>query len=167
MMTFLRISTTLFFTFILFSCSNSVDKIDPTLTFTDIDRGAHDFSEYSGKPLLVIFWATDCPGCVQEMPQLVKLYNHYSPQDFAMLGIAMQHDSLPHIKAMQVQKQLPYTLTWDAQSTLSQAFGNVRVTPTHFLIAPDGEIVMRKIGALNNDIIHNKLREMGVKPLAS
>ena len=77
----------------------------------------------------------------------------------------MAHDSLPHIKAMQNKKQLPYTLTWDHASTLSHAFGDVRVTPTHFLLSPEGEIIMRKIGALNVEFISEKLNKMGIQPI--
>jgi len=141
------------------------DKLMPEVSLTDIDGRIHTTADYHGKPLLVIFWATDCPGCVQEMPELIELYETYSPDDFAMLGIAMAHDSLNHIQAMRADKQLPYTITWDQNNQLAQAFDNVRVTPTHFLIAPNGEIMMRKIGSLNMALIHNKLQDMGLGKL--
>jgi len=142
---------------------NNSSKLMPEFSFTDVDGKTLTTASYQGKPLLVIFWATDCPGCIQEMPELIKLYETYSPESFSMLGIAMAHDSLNHIEAMRADKKLPYTITWDANNKLAQAFGNVRVTPTHFLIAPSGEIVMRKIGTLNMDLIHTKLKEMGLK----
>ncbi|MDC9724368.1 MAG: TlpA disulfide reductase family protein [Gammaproteobacteria bacterium] len=141
---------------------NSSEQLMPEFSFTDIDGHAHSSVNYQGKPLLVIFWATDCPGCVQEMPDLIKLYQTYSPEDFSMLGIAMAHDSSEHIKAMRADRELPYTITWDESNQLAHIFGNVRVTPTHFLIAPNGEIVMRKIGSLNTKLIHNKLKAMGL-----
>jgi len=142
---------------------NSTNKLIPEFSFTDIDGQTLTTASYQGKPLLVIFWATDCPGCIQEMPELIKLYETYSPKEFSMLGIAMAHDSLNHIEAMRADKKLPYTITWDQNNKLAQAFGNVRVTPTHFLIAPNGEIVMRKIGTLNMSLIHEKLIDMGLK----
>ena len=141
---------------------NSSEQLMPEVSFTDIDGQVHTTASYHGKPLLVIFWATDCPGCVQEMPELIKLYQTYSPEKFSMLGIAMAHDSQNHIEAMRADKNLPYTITWDKNNQLAQAFGNVRVTPTHFLIAPNGEIVMRKIGTLNMSLIHEKLQDMGL-----
>lgn len=144
---------------------NDNDTLMPELSFTDIDGQVHTTANYHGKPLLVIFWATDCPGCVQEMPELIKLYETYSPDDLSMLGIAMAHDSLNHIKAMRADKNLPYTITWDENNQLAQAFGNVRVTPTHFLIAPNGQIVMRKIGSINMQLIHEKLQDMGLNKI--
>jgi len=141
---------------------NSSEQLMPEVSFTDIDGQVHTTAHYQGKPLLVIFWATDCPGCVQEMPELVKLYETYSSEKLSMLGIAMAHDSLNHIEAMRADKKLPYPITWDKSNQLAQAFDNVRVTPTHFLIAPNGEIVMRKIGSLNMELIHHKLQGIGL-----
>ena len=144
---------------------NASNKQVPEFSFTDIDGQTFTTASYQAKPLLVIFWATDCPGCIQEMPELITLYKSYSPKDFSMLGIAMAHDSINHINAMRADKKLPYTITWDQDNKLAQAFGNVRVTPTHFLIAPDGEIVMRKIGSLNMQLIHTKLQGMGLNKI--
>ncbi|NOQ81253.1 MAG: redoxin domain-containing protein [Methylophaga sp.] len=144
---------------------NGSDKIMPEISFTSIEGQSFTSADYQGKPLLVIFWATDCPGCIHEMPELIKLYKTYSPQDLSMLGIAMAHDSLDHIKAMQAEKKLPYTITWDNRGALAQAFDNVRVTPTHFLIAPNGEIIMRKIGTLNVELVHDKLSTMGLNKI--
>ncbi len=131
----------------------------PDLSFTDIDGQTHSFREYQGKPLLVIFWATDCPGCIAEIPDLIALYQQYHA-DLAMLGIAMPHDQLSHIQALRQQRQIPYALTWDKEGRLTQAFDHVRVTPTHFLINPKGEIVMRKIGELDLDYLKHKLAKM-------
>lgn len=143
--------------------SNSV-QLAPEVSFSDIDGQQHTLSQYANKPILMIFWATDCPGCVQEMPELNALYKDYADKGLAMIGVAMSHDSPEHINAMRIQRQLPYTLTWDQNDEIATAFNRVRVTPTHFLIAPNGEIVMRKIGALNFDQLREKLHGMGLTP---
>jgi peroxiredoxin len=135
----------------------------PDLSFDDIDNQSHSFSDYKGQPLLVVFWATDCPGCIAEMPELIELYEQYSSQGLAMLGVAMSHDSLAQIKTMRKNKQLPYTITWDKTQMISAGFNNVRVTPTHFLVNQEGEIIMRKIGSLNIKTLHQKLGKMGLE----
>jgi len=134
----------------------------PELSFKGIDGQPHSFADYKGKPILVIFWATDCPGCIAEMPELISLHKEYASQGLTMIGVAMPHDSVEHIQTMRAKKQLPYTIVWDKDGAISQAFGNVRVTPTHFLINPEGEIVMRKIGALNSPRLHDMLQNMGL-----
>ncbi|MDH5357616.1 MAG: TlpA family protein disulfide reductase [Gammaproteobacteria bacterium] len=144
---------------------NNNQQLLPDITFTDIDGEQHSLMDYKGKPILMIFWATDCPGCIQEMPDLIKLHNDFSGQGLTMIGVAMPHDSLDHIISMRQTRELPYIITWDKNAGISQAFDNIRVTPTHFLINPEGEIVMRKIGSLNLNLLYDKLYEMGLTSL--
>jgi peroxiredoxin len=136
----------------------------PDITFADIDGQQHSLRQYANQPVLMIFWATDCPGCVQEMSELNALYQDYADKGLAMIGVAMSHDSPEHIDAMRQQRQLPYTLTWDQNDDIATAFNRVRVTPTHFLIAPNGEIVMRKIGTLNFEQLREKIDNMLLTP---
>jgi peroxiredoxin len=135
----------------------------PDIAFTDIDKQTHQLSSYQGSPTLVIFWATDCPGCIQELPELISLHERYTEQGLKMVAVAMPHDKLEHITSMRDNRGLPYTITWDQSGEIARAFGNVRVTPTHFLISPEGEIVMRKIGVLSPTLISQALAEMGLK----
>ena len=95
------------------------------------------------------------------MPDLIALHNQYTEQGLIMIDVAMAHDSLDHIKAMRDERKLPFIITWDNKAEIALAFDNVRVTPTHFLIAPEGEIVMRKIGNINLNYMHEKLEKMG------
>lgn len=148
------------FTFNWFN--NNGQQTMPAVTFTDIDQQQHSLEQYKGKPILVIFWATDCPGCIAETPELIALHEQYSSQGLTMIAVAMAHDSLEHITAMRHDRQIPYTITWDKNSDIARAFNNVRVTPTHFLINPEGEIVMRKIGELGIARLHNMLQNMGL-----
>ena len=148
-----------FFTFNWFNSSQKT--LAPEVKFTDLNGQQHSLANYQGKPVLTVFWATDCPSCIAEIPELIKLHNEYNKQGLTIIGVAMAHDTIEHIKAMQMAKNIPYLLTWDQNSSIAQSFNNVRVTPSHFLIAPNGEIVMRKIGPLNMKYLHNKLHNMG------
>jgi peroxiredoxin len=142
--------------------SLSNNSIRPDISFTDIDGQQHSLNQYDGKPILVTFWATDCPGCIKEMPDLIALHNKYSSKGLTMIDVAMSHDKPAHIKAMQAEKKLPFIITWDKTNQIAQEFDNVRVTPTHFLIAPNGQIVMRKLGEINLALLHDKLDAMGL-----
>lgn len=141
---------------------NSSSGIRPDISFTDIDGQQHSMNDYAGKPMLLTFWATDCPGCIQEMPDLIALHDQYAKQGLVMIEVAMAHDSLAHIKAMRDERKMPFIITWDHKSEMAMAFDNVRVTPTHFLIDPNGDIIMRKIGNISADYMHEKLQKMGL-----
>ena len=134
----------------------------PDMSLTDIDGNQFSLSSYKDKPLLVVFWATDCPGCIKEIPELIALNTEFQPQGFNILAVAMAHDKPSHIKAMRTQRQLPYTIVWDADGAIAQAFNNVRVTPTHFLLNANGDIVLRKIGELNMERLRQTLHDMGL-----
>lgn len=143
--------------------NHSGQNTAPTFSFKDIDQKAHTIEQYKGKPILIIFWATDCPACIAETPELIELYDTYAKQGLTMIAVALTHDTPEHIKAMRSERKLPYTITWDHDNSIAQAFGNVRITPTHFLIDPEGEIVMRKIGRINPIRIHAMLQSMGLE----
>ncbi|MDO8826080.1 peroxiredoxin [Methylophaga sp.] len=148
--------------FIVFLYRNATAPAYTELQFEDVDGEIHHFSDYAGKPILMIFWATDCPACVQELPELIALHEEYAAKGLVMLGVSLPHDTPSHIKAMREARGLPYTLVWDSEGEISRAFNNVRVTPTHYLISPEGKIVMRKIGVLDKESVSTQLDRMGL-----
>ena len=127
----------------------------PEITLLTIDGEKLALESLRGKPLLLTFWSTSCSPCIKEMPHLIKLYKDLSPQGLEVIGIAMSHDQPSHVLSMREARHIPYTVALDMDGAAAQAFGNVRQTPTSFLVAPDGSIVFRKLGALNMP----KLRE--------
>ena len=124
----------------------------PAITLKTLKGESIELARLRGKPVLVTFWATSCPGCIKEMPHLTELYRELSPEGLEIIGITQ--DRPDRVIAMVKAKQLPYRIALDIAGTASQAFGNVRLTPTSFLIAPDGRILHRKTGELDMQKIH-------------
>ncbi len=124
-------------------------KTSPDISLVTIDGKELRLAELRGKPLLVTFWATTCPGCIKEMPHLIELYNELSPQGLEIIGIAMDYDPPNQVVAMSKARNIPYPIALDIHAEASRAFGNVRLTPTSFLIAPDGQIVYQKLGEMS------------------
>jgi len=132
----------------------------PPLALTSLDGKPVNLADYRGKPVLVTFWATTCPGCVAEMPHLVELYQMFAPQGFKILAIAMPYDDPNHVAEMVRQRQLPYTVAHDLQGSAAAAFGNVSLTPTSFLISPDGRIVQHTLGELDMGQLEQRIQAM-------
>ena len=109
--------------------------------------------------VMVNFWATTCPGCVAEMPKLVETWQQYHQQGFEVIAIAMQYDDLKQIQNFVQQKQLPFIVTHDADGSLSQAFGNITVTPTAFVLDAQGHIINKTIGDFNFAKLHESLKQ--------
>lgn len=133
----------------------------PKLVMTELNGGKKiDLTALRGRPVLVTFWATSCPGCIAEMPHLIKLYQELAPKGFEMIGVAMSYDLPNHVLEMQKAKNIPYPIVWDDIGKISQAFGTVTLTPTHFLIDPQGEIVQHKIGDIDIKLLRARVLTM-------
>jgi peroxiredoxin len=124
-------------------------KTSPDISLMTIKGEEIQLTSLQGKPLLVTFWATTCPGCLKEIPHLIELYDELAPQGLEIIGIAMDYDPPNRVLALSKARNIPYPIALDIHADAARAFGNVRLTPTSFLIAPDGRIVYQKVGTLN------------------
>lgn len=148
--------------FIFISGANPV----PQVSFTNI-KDQSQINLYNSentyqlnKPILINFWATDCPSCLAEMPHLKELYHDYKDKGFMIIGVAMQYDKPNAVANMAKNKQLDYIISYDQQGNIAKAFNQVRLTPTSFLIDNKGNIIYQKIGGLDMEIIRQKLNQL-------
>jgi len=125
------------------------DTPAPDVTFTTITGNKIALQKLQGKPVIVTFWATDCPACIKEIPHLIDLYNAYHERGLEMIAVAMYYDPPNHVVAMTKARQLPYNVALDITADHALAFGRVMFTPTTFLITPDGLIGLQKTGAFD------------------
>ncbi|MBI3145545.1 MAG: TlpA family protein disulfide reductase [Pseudogulbenkiania sp.] len=134
----------------------------PEVNYTSIGGQQLSTSALKGKVVLVNFWATSCPGCVQEMPELKKTHQRYAPQGFETVAVAMSYDPPNYVKTYVEQNQLPFFITLDSQGSIAKAFGEVQLTPTSVLIDKQGHIVKRYVGVPDfaelNRLIENELK---------
>ena len=135
-------------------------KDSPDITLLTIDGEELQLASLRGQPLLLTFWATSCPGCIREMPHLIELYEELSPQGLEVIGVAMSYDKPSHVLSMRKARNIPYPVALDIHGAAAQAFGNVRLTPTSFLISPDGRIVSQKIGEMDMPKLRNNILTM-------
>jgi peroxiredoxin len=121
----------------------------PDISLVSVDGEELRLPTYRGRPLLVTFWSITCTACVREIPHLIELYRELAPRGLEIIAIAMAHDPPDQVLAMRKSRGMPYPVTLDLHADAARAFGDVRVTPTSFLIAPDGRVVQRRVGMLN------------------
>ncbi len=132
----------------------------PAVDFKIIDGRTLNLQQFAGQPVLVVFWATTCPGCVKEIPHLIELYEELAPRGLEVIGVAMAYDPPNQVVEMQQRKQIPYPIALDVQGKVASAFGNVQQTPTSFLINPQGRIAKQAIGRLNMSQLRAELHAM-------
>jgi peroxiredoxin len=124
-------------------------KTAPDIGLMTLDGKELQLASLHGRPVLVTFWATTCNSCVSEIPHLIGLYDELAPQGLEIIGIAMDYDPPNRVLALRKARNIPYPVALDIQADAARAFGNVRLTPTSFLIGPDGRITYQHTGEMN------------------
>lgn len=121
----------------------------PAVTFVTLEGQPIQLDSLRGKVVLVNFWATSCPGCIKEMPGMVETYQQYKAKGFEIIAVAMSYDPPSHVVNFTQTRQLPFPVALDVKGELAQAFGDVRLTPTSFIIGKKGQILEQKLGELD------------------
>ncbi len=118
----------------------------PPVSVTALNGQTIDLTQLRGQVVLVDFWATSCPGCVEEMPLLTQTYERYKDKGVKVVAVAMNYDQPAYVANFATRYQLPFTVAIDSDGSAAKAFGNVQLTPTSFIINRKGKIVAQKIG---------------------
>jgi len=99
-----------------------------------------------GKAVLVVFWATWCPSCQRELPELQKLYEKHRAKGFEILALSVDAD---RFTVGEFWKDHDYTFPVAMNSSAqAKVFGQVRGTPTLYLIDRKGVLRMARIGGM-------------------
>ena len=141
---------------IYFFISSDGIRPAPALSMTSLSGVSIHTTQRNNKPLLMTFWATTCSSCIKEMPHLKDLHNRLSDK-IDIAGIAMYYDNVDHVKEMVKRRQLNYQIISDRSGKIAEAFGGIRLTPTSFLISPQGQIIYQKIGDIDFEKIEASL----------
>jgi peroxiredoxin len=123
----------------------------PETEFTLLDGRQVTLRSMHGRPVLVSFWATTCQPCIEELPDLIRLYNAWHALGFELIAVAMPYDPPALVQEFAQRRGLPYSVALDVQGKLTTAFGGVPYVPAAFIIAPNGNIVLNSTGRLDSD----------------
>ncbi len=102
-----------------------------------------------GRPVLVNFWATTCPPCIEELPDLAQLYRELQPQGLEIIAVSMAYDPPIVVQDFVKRYNLPYPVSLDLDGKIARAFGGVAYVPTSYILAPNGNIVLQYSGRLD------------------
>ena len=108
---------------------------------TDLSGEPLSLSQYRGQVVLLDFWATWCPPCIAEMPNVKRTYAKYKNHKFEIIGISLDRSTAP-LEAYIASEGLTWRQYWDSSVRISNMY-NVRAIPSTFLI--DGAGIIRRV----------------------
>ena len=122
-----------------------------SFTLTDLSGKQVRLSDYAGRPVLVNAWATWCPPCRAEMPDLHQLYLKHKAEGFEILAINAGEDT-SIVNSFIQQNGFTFPVLLDPQTDLLDGFG-IRDYPTSIMVGRDGKVKLVQVGMLTPDAI--------------
>src|SRR5690348_1601147 len=130
----------------------------PPFLVNDLEGGIISTADLHGKVVLVNFWATWCPPCREEIPELIELSNRYKDK-LQIIGVSM--DDAPAREVRQFAEQIGITYPVVMGSGAIEAeYGGVPALPTSFVISPDGRVVQKHAGLYPIGVYDTEIRSL-------
>ncbi len=126
-------------------CGASASAAEP-FVFKDIQGREQRLLDYRGKWVLVNFWATWCPPCLEEVPDLVQLHEAHKQTDLVVIGVALDSTE-KSVREFVAKRRVSYPVVVSDYDQAAQV-GEVEVLPTSYLYNPQGELVSYQEGGL-------------------
>lgn len=136
----------------------------PSFSMQDTSGATRHSSEWSGKIVIVNFWATWCPPCLEEMPELVVFQEQYSSQGVQVVGVAV--DNLKQVKSFieLYDINFPVVLGQDDAIELGKKMGNrISALPYTAIFDQNGKTLYAQPGKISIDILEGIVKPQLIK----
>ncbi len=132
----------------------------PAFSLPDVVTGKTvDSSTFEGKTLLVTFFATWCPPCMQEIPSLIQLQNDLGDKGFSVLGLSVDQGGAAIVRKLVEKRSINYPVLL-AEGKTARDFGGVVGIPTSFLINSKGQVVKKYPGFVPHVVLENDIKRV-------
>jgi thiol-disulfide isomerase/thioredoxin len=129
--------------------------------FKDMQGHEQRLQDYRGKWVLVNFWATWCPPCLQEIPDLIALYEAHKKSDLAIIGVALDSTKESVVEFV-AKKKISYPVVVGDYDLAAQV-GEVELLPTSYLYDPAGKLVSYQEGVVTRESVESYIRSKSKK----
>jgi thiol-disulfide isomerase/thioredoxin len=117
----------------------------------DVQGKQRHLSEFRGKWVVVNFWATWCPPCLEEIPDLVLFHDLHYAKDAMVLGINFEDIPAEQLRAFVEEHQMSYPVLRNGDIDPPNARMGVEGLPMTYIVSPEGELVARHSGSISAD----------------
>ncbi|MBI5007446.1 MAG: TlpA family protein disulfide reductase [Nitrosomonadales bacterium] len=129
--------------------------------FKDMQGQAQRLSDYRGKWVLVNFWATWCPPCLEEMPDLIALHEAHRKTDLVVIGVALD-STRESVVEFVARKNVSYPIVFGDYAMATQV-GEVEALPTSYLYDPSGKLVSYQQGMVTRASVESYIKNKSKK----
>lgn len=133
----------------------------PAFDLVDSQGKSHKLSQYKGKWVLVNYWATWCPPCLMELPDLVALHKN-KKNNLVVLGVAMDFQDPQEVRDFVRERRIPYPIILGDEQAIDRIIdqvGPVRGLPTTYLYNPQGKQVAYNVGMLSQEAVESYIKD--------
>jgi len=146
--------------FVLLPHTAAAGKNMPSFSLPNVVTGdTVDSEAFDGKTLLVTFFATWCPPCMQEIPDLISLQNEYAEKGFSVVALSVDQGGMGVVKKLVEKRSINYPVLL-ADSSTARNFGGVVGIPTSFLVNSKGLVVKKYPGYVPHMILENDIKRI-------
>jgi thiol-disulfide isomerase/thioredoxin len=138
----------------LLLCMCSVGYAANSFVLKDMAGKKHTLSEYKGKWVVVNYWATWCPPCLEEVPDLVALYDSRKNKDLMILGVAFDYENAKEVTDYVNDMLISYPIVLGDEEVQKQ-IGFSDVLPTSYIYNPKGELIKIKHGLVTKQYLES------------
>lgn len=129
-----------------------------SFVLTDLSGVNHRLSDYRGKWVVVNYWATWCPPCLEEVPDLVNLYDGRKDQDLMVFGVVFEYKNLEEVERFADDMLMSYPIVLGNERIVSE-IGSAAVLPTTYIFNPQGQLVKVRRGLINRQYIEELMAD--------
>ena len=150
----------LFFLAVLIPAASEASTKMPSFALESVRDGKIiDSASFQGKVLLLTFFATWCPPCAEEVPDLIKLHDELANAGFSVVGLSVDQQGASVVAKFVENRHITYpVLLAEAQTTID--FGGVYGIPVAFLVNKSGNVVKKYTGYVQHDILEKDIRSL-------
>ncbi len=128
------------------------------LSLQALDGGTIRLADYRGKTVALNFWATWCPPCRAEMPELNRYFLDHRDQGFVL--VAVNTGETPELARGFIRENgFTFPVALDPDSRIADRFG-ITGLPVTLIIGPEGEIIYRHTGLITLDVLDAQVRPL-------
>lgn len=125
-------------------------NLAPDFELTTLEGKKLKLSDYKGKKVILNFWATWCPPCKAEVPDMVKFYSSYKDKDIVILGVNLTQSEKDQrsVRDFVNSYGITYPVPLDMESTVAEVY-RVTAIPTSYIIDTNGIISQKVVGPMD------------------